>query len=183
MEFSFLNTKIIDLVIIKPNISKDLRGTFSRTFCINEFKNKIKFKKIKQINYSTSTKKGTLRGMHYQINPFKEGKIVRCMNGEIFDVIVDLRKNSKSFLQKEYFRLNNKNNYQLYIPRGCAHGFQTLSKDVEILYLHDELFDKKSSSGINYSDPMLDIKWPLPISNISLKDKKNKYLDKSFIGI
>ena len=163
--------KIIDLKKIA-----DIRGFFARLWCKNEFKdNGIDFE-IKQINTSLSTNKGTLRGLHFQYPPKSEGKIVRCVSGAIWDVVVDLRKNSLNFGKWYGLELNHSNKKMLYIPKGFAHGFVTLSDDVEIIYLVSEYYSPESEDILLWCDDKININWPILPTHISDKDSKGKKL-------
>ena len=169
MKIKFQNIKDFkDLKKVKLESYKDKRGLFSRIYCKKELK-KINFA-IKQINLSVNTKKGTLRGLHYMSKPSKEKKIVFCIKGAIFDVVIDLRKNSKTYLKKKYFYLDEKKKFGIYIPDGFAHGFQTLKNGSEVIYLHSEYYKKKFDSGVNPLDKKINIKWPLKSKIISKKD-------------
>ena len=128
------------------------------------------------INISETNKKGTLRGLHFQKYPFQEIKIIRCIKGKIFDVAVDLRKDSKSFLQYESIILEEGDNKAFVIPEGCAHGFQTLKDNCSIIYIHSKQYSKESEDGVNYLDPRLNIKWPEKVTFISNRDKSLNFL-------
>jgi dTDP-4-dehydrorhamnose 3,5-epimerase len=123
-----------------------------------------------QQNMSVSTHKGTLRGMHYQAVPYAEAKLVRCVRGAIIDIIVDLRPQSTSFLKHEAFELSQENRKELYVPRGFAHGFQTLTDDVEVSYLVSAPYTPQAERGLRYDDPQLGIRWPIEVTTISEKD-------------
>ena len=151
---------------------KDNRGQFAKLY--NQTIKKKLFFKIKEINYSFNKNKGTLRGLHFQGQPKNEEKIVCCLKGSIFDVTVDLRKNSKNFLKCKTFKLDDVLNQMLYIPKGFAHGFQTLSDNTILIYMHSEKFYKKLDKGINPFDKLLDIKWPIKKKIMSPKDNKLK---------
>lgn len=171
-------SKIDGCFIVELKNFDDNRGFFNKIYS-DDFLNKfLRNKKIKQVNYSLTKKKYSIRGLHYQ-NPFKEFKLVKCIEGKIFDVVVDLRKKSKTFLKHENFILDSKKPQLLVIPENCAHGYQTLSGNVKILYLHTNLYIPKYSKGLNYKDPKLNIRWPFSVSNISLKDHKLKLIGKS----
>ena len=150
----------------------DTRGFFARTFCEREFAAFGLETRFVQHSTSSSTAKGTLRGMHFQSDPCSEVKIVACQKGSIFDVIVDLRPASSSYRRWEGFELSARNRRRLYIPRGLAHGFQTLSADAEVGYLISEFFAPEAACGVRYDDPAFGIKWPVPVSSISNKDKR-----------
>ena len=150
---------------IKLNKFSDKRGEFIKIF------NNQKNFNIEQINISRNIKKGTIRGIHFQKKPFEDGKFVYCLRGKIFDVVVDLRKNSKNFKKWKAYTLHPKKNTIVYVPRGFGHAFQTLSNCTEVLYIHDNIYSKKYEDGINYLDESLKIRWPLKVSNISARDK------------
>ena len=160
---------IKDIKILNFFQFSDIRGSFSRKYCENKL-SKLNFK-IKQINYSKNNKKGTIRGLHFSINPSKEKKIVMCLSGEIFDVVVDLRKKSKTFKKFITIRLTENNSLGLYIPNGFAHGFQTLKNNTNLLYFHSDFYRQSLDRGVNPLDRELNIKWPLKINFISDKDK------------
>jgi dTDP-4-dehydrorhamnose 3,5-epimerase len=158
--------KIID---IEPRC--DNRGFFARSFCKEEFiKNQLEHE-IVQCNISHNIQKGTLRGMHYQLPPHGEIKMVRCMEGAIFDVVVDLRKDSATYLWWRGFEIRADNYSMLYIPKGCAHGYQTMEDDTTVLYMVTEFYHPECERAIRWNDPSINIRWPLPISLISEKDK------------
>lgn len=136
-----------------------------------------------QINHSFNAKKGTFRGMHFQNQPNAEGKLIRCISGGVVDFVVDLRKGSVTFLRWIKVELNSKNRQMIFIPKGCAHGFQTLEDDTELVYHHTVSYRKESDSGVRFDDPLINIKLPLEISMISEKDKSHVLLDVNFKGI
>lgn len=160
----------------------DNRGWFSRVYCEKEF-GEIDDVKWVQINHSFTAGKGTIRGMHFQYPPHSEVKLVRCISGSIFDVIVDLRKNSSTFLHWFGVELSAQNRKMIYIPEGFAHGFQSLKDNSELIYHHTEYYNPKYEAGIKFDEPVLDIKWPLPLSFVSERDQNHEYLDKSFKGL
>ena len=155
---------------------EDERGFFARYYCTDELKNSGIIFEVLQINNSFNKYKGTIRGLHFQKPPKAEKKIVRCINGAIWDVIVDLRKGSKTFGKWYGTELSSENRLMMYVPEGFAHGFQTLSDNTEIIYLHSEFYSKKHEDALLYNDEKLLIDWPIRIENISKKDKKNKRL-------
>jgi dTDP-4-dehydrorhamnose 3,5-epimerase len=156
------------LVHLDP--TKDRRGFFARTFCITEFGVRGLETSFPQHSMSCSYRRGTLRGMHFQLAPHDEVKLVRCLSGAIWDVIIDLRPASRTFRQWRGFELSAENQDQLYIPKGFAHGFQTLSDNVQVNYLISEFYSPDAASGVRYDDPAFGITWPLPVSEISEKD-------------
>ena len=161
----------------------DQRGWFARYFCKNEFQQIGHTKEWVQLNHSASYTTGTLRGMHFQRPPYREIKMVRCIAGAIFDVIVDLRQGSPTFLQWFGAELSAANRRMLYIPEGFAHGFQTLDANVEMLYHHTEFYTPGAEGGYRYDDPAFSIPWPLPVSVISERDSAHPVIDKNFKGI
>lgn len=182
-KLSFALTTIKGVHLIKREPNKDTRGSFARIYCNKELK-KINIKKtICQVNYSETILKGTVRGMHFQLNPYKEEKIVTCLRGSIFDVVVDLRYNSPTFLQWHAEILSSENNNSLAIPEGCAHGFQTLEDDCKLIYLHTEIYNPDFEGSINAMDPMVGINWPMPVSEISNKDANHPFIDELYLGV
>ena len=149
----------------------DSRGFFARTFCVNEFGKLGLTTNFPQHSISRSLRKGTVRGMHFQREPHSEVKLIRCLSGSIWDVIIDLRPQSPTFRQWRGFELSDGNGLQLYVPKGFAHGFQTLSDDVRVNYLISEIYAPDAASGVRYDDPAFRIAWPLPVTAISEKDQ------------
>ena len=162
--------KIKGSFIINIKRLGDSRGYFSRIFCKKEFKKYNISNEISQVNCSYSKKKGTIRGMHYQIKPHSEMKIIMCTKGIIFDVVLDLRKKSKKYKKWFGIKLDSKEKNMLVVPEGCAHGFQTLQKDCEIMYLVSKAYNPKSERGVRWNDSNFKIKWPLKPTEISKKD-------------
>ena len=148
----------------------DDRGFFARTMCRQEFAAHGVDNDYVQQNTSFSVHAGTIRGLHYQLPPYTEAKLIRCIEGAIVDIIVDLRQQSPTFMKHEKFMLNGRNRLQLYVPRGFAHSFQTISDNVEVTYLVSAVYTPAAEGGLRYSDPCLGIEWPLPVSVISEKD-------------
>jgi dTDP-4-dehydrorhamnose 3,5-epimerase len=179
-EISVTNLKLDGLKLLTRNNYSDLRGAFYKIFSSNHLVDAWNFP-IKQINLSQTIKKGTVRGMHLQLPPETEAKIVTCLKGAIFDVAIDLRKDSKTFLQWHAEELSEDNLSSLLIPAGFAHGFQTLSDDVEMLYIHSHQYVKDKEFGIHHLDETLKINWPLQITVCSDKDKTLPRLSKKII--
>lgn len=148
----------------------DERGFFARTMCRDEFAAHGLSSEFVQQNLSVSARAGTLRGMHFQRQPFAEAKLVRCARGSIFDVILDLRPGSSTYMQHESFELSAHRRAMLYIPEGFAHGFQTLEDDAEVNYLVTAPYTPEAEDGVRYDDPTFAITWPLPVSTIAPKD-------------
>jgi dTDP-4-dehydrorhamnose 3,5-epimerase len=162
---------------------KDERGWFARTYCANEFKKIGHSGEWVQMNHSHTSMKGTVRGMHYQLPPFKEIKLVRCIRGSVYDVIVDIRRGSPTFLTWHGIVLSEEKMNMLYIPAGFAHGFQTLSDNCELIYQHSEFYTPQSEGGIKFNDPLLKLTWPLDVTTLSNRDLNHPYLDENFKGI
>jgi dTDP-4-dehydrorhamnose 3,5-epimerase len=148
----------------------DSRGYFARTFCVDEFAAHKLETNYPQHSISFSAHKGTLRGMHYQCAPHGEVKLLRCVKGVIWDVIIDIRPDSPTYRRWQEFELSGRNGHQLYIPAGFAHGFQTLCDEVEVNYLISVPYAPQSARGIRYDDQAFAIPWPLPVTEISEKD-------------
>jgi dTDP-4-dehydrorhamnose 3,5-epimerase len=166
----FNPTALPDVWLIELDPVVDSRGFFARTFCIDEFTAKGLEAHYAQHSVSFTARRGTVRGMHYQREPHSEAKLVRCAKGAIWDVIIDIRPGSPTYRRWQSFELSSANKYQLYIPKGFAHGFQTLSDDVEVNYLISAPYSPEHSMGIRYDDPSFEVHWPLAVAEISLKD-------------
>jgi dTDP-4-dehydrorhamnose 3,5-epimerase len=176
-------TKIAGVDVIHSDPFKDNRGFFNRIFCQKELEAIRPNIVIAQINHSMTKTKGTIRGMHFQYPPHCEMKIVRCIKGSIFDVAVDLRNDSHTFLQWHGEILSAENMKALVIPEGCAHGFQSLEDDIEMIYMSTSPYCKDAESGIRYDDTKVDIQWPLNRTVISERDISNSFLTDNYEGI
>lgn len=179
----FKKTDLTDFFIIIPEPFRDYRGYFGRIFCKRDFKEIGLDKEMVQINLSLNKKKSPLRGMHFQCPPKTEIKIIQHIKGSVFDVAVDLRKNSSTFLKWHGEILSEDNLKMIFIPEGFADGFQSLSDNTQFLYLHTEFYSSEHESGISYNDPRLNNKWPLEISLISEIDKNHTLIDEGFEGL
>jgi dTDP-4-dehydrorhamnose 3,5-epimerase len=166
----FIPTKLEGVWVIEPQPHKDSRGLFARTYCAREFGEQGLADTFVQCNTSWNAGKGTVRGLHYQLPPSSEVKLVRCTAGALWDVIVDLRPNSPTYFQHAGIELTATNRLALYIPEMFAHGFQTLEEGTEVFYQMSEFYAPKLARGIRYDDPKLGIQWPLPITSISDHD-------------
>lgn len=167
----FKETKLIGVYVIEPLCMKDERGYFARIFCLDELNNAGLEFQIKQANISFNKKQGTTRGLHFQREPKREDKLVKCQSGSIYDVAVDLRPDSPTYGQWHAEELNDQNKKMFLIPKGFAHGFQTLTDNTEVQYFVSEFYAPKYENGIRWDDPKLQIKWPLAPTVISSKDK------------
>ena len=179
----FEETKLKGAFVISLNPLTDARGGFSRTFCKKEFQQIGHKKEFVQMNHSWNRNKGTIRGMHYQIPPYQEIKLIRCVRGSVMDVIVDLRKYSPTFLRHVTVELSAENKKMIYVPEDFAHGFQALEDDSELIYHHTEYYTPDADRGLRFDDPALNINWPLPPVMISEKDKSYKLIDNTFKGM
>ncbi len=179
----FNETVLKGSYIIGLNPLADERGWFARTYCKKEFSAIGHQMEWVQMNHSFTNNKGTVRGMHFQLHPFSEIKLVRCIAGAVYDVIIDLRKNSPTFLQWFGTELSAANKKMIYIPEGFAHGFQTLSDGCELIYNHTQFYAAGAEGGIKYNDPKIYINWPLPVNNISQRDNQHNLLDENFKGL
>jgi len=161
----------------------DERGFLSRMYCCEEFEKAGWDGSIAQINHTLTSEKGTVRGLHFQYPPYSEQKLVTCLHGEIWDVVVDVRQGSSTFLQWHGEKISAERGEAILIPTGFAHGFQTLTDDVELIYLHSVPYEPSSENGLNPDDPKLRIQWPLPFVNVSERDQGHPTIDDHFAGI
>ena len=168
----FKPAKLEGAYLIEPERFEDQRGFFARTWCRKEFRTHGLNPDLVQCSISFNTRRGTLRGMHYQAPPHEEAKLVRCTRGAVYDVAVDLRGGSATFKQWAAFELTAENRNMLYIPEGCAHGFQTLQDDTEVFYQMSEFYHPESARAVRWDDPALSIEWPVSVSVISETDRQ-----------
>lgn len=181
--FDFISTPLANLKLVQRKALEDDRGFLSRFYCVDEFREAGVNKPVAQINHTLTRRKGTIRGLHFQRPPYAEVKLVSCLRGEVFDVAVDLRHGSSTFLQWYGVILSAINRISILIPEGFAHGFQTLTNDCELIYLHTAKYHPESEGAMNVSDPKLDIHWPLAISELSDRDRNHKFIEKNYQGI
>ena len=179
----FTPTEFENLFVIDIKENKDDRGFFDRAWCKREFELQGLEIDIVQSNISGNKTKGTLRGLHYQKEPFAEDKIITCLTGEMYDVVIDLRVNSASYLKWKSFYLTPENRKMLFIPAGFAHGYQTLKNKTLILYYSSNFYNPMAEMGIRFDDPFFNIKWPQKIRSISAKDKSWMDFDKKMCPI
>lgn len=149
---------------------EDGRGFFARVYCEEEFRARGLATRFVQCNMCHNHRKGTLRGLHYQVPPFEEVKLVTCVRGAIYDVMVDLRRQSPTYKQWAAVTLSAQNHRLLYIPRGCAHGYQTLEDDTTVFYMVSEFYHPESERGAKWDDPAFGVRWPMRPTSISAKD-------------
>jgi dTDP-4-dehydrorhamnose 3,5-epimerase len=167
----FTETRVRGAFAIDLDPRTDERGFFARAWCRNEFQKQGLTAQIAQVNVSSNPEKGTLRGLHFQLPPFQEAKTVSCTQGALYDVVVDLRPDSPSFLRWAAVELTAGNRRMFYIPEGCAHGFQTLAAETEVLYFISEFYSPAHARGVRYNDPAFGIDWPLPAAALSEADR------------
>lgn len=173
-KLKFTELSLHGAYLVEPEFIEDERGFFARSFCTQEFKKQGLNTQLEQCNISYNIQKGTLRGMHYQINEKSEAKLVRCSMGSIYDVLIDLRPASSTFKKWIALELSAKNRKMVFIPEGFAHGFQTLEDEVEVFYQMSNSFDPKYARGIRWNDPAFKIQWPHPEPTlISTKDQQH----------
>lgn len=181
MEFTEIDLK--GAYVIKSIPAIDNRGFFGRWFCQNEFTERGLHTCFVQCNQSGTYGIGSIRGMHFQYPPHAEVKLVKCISGKIFDVIIDLRYKSRTYLRWFGVVLSAENKAMLYIPKGFAHGFQTLTEEAEIIYMVSDFYNKDAEGGIFYNDPAVKIQWPIALNKISEKDNCIPMINNSFKGI
>lgn len=181
--FAINDLPLSGLKLIERQMLGDARGFLSRVFCAEELSLVGWKKPISQINLTMTAKRGTVRGMHFQHPPHSEMKLVICVRGSIFDVAVDLRASSPTFLQWHAEELSAQNSRALLIPEGFAHGFQTLTDDCELLYLHSMPYAPSAEGALNAQDPALAVNWPLAITELSERDRIHQNLTEQFTGL
>lgn len=180
--FDILATPIADLHILQRKPVGDSRGYLERLFCMDELQALVPGRRIEQVNHTLTSGCGTVRGLHFQYPPHAEVKFVQCLRGEVFDVAVDLRRDSPTFLHWHAEVLNAENHRTLVIPEGFAHGFQTLADDCEMLYFHTAAWRQEAEGGLNAQDSRLAIRWPLPVAGLSPRDAAHPILIQDFKG-
>ncbi len=176
-------SSIPDLLIAKSTSFKDHRGSLTRLFCLDALSAFTNIKLITQINLSRTLEVGSVRGLHFQQPPHAEQKMVRCLKGRVWDVVLDLRAGSNTFLKWHAQELSSDEFTMIFIPEGFAHGFQVLEEGSEMLYLHTANYEPTAQGGVRPDDPMLNINWPLPIVNLTATDKSHALLTANYQGI
>ena len=179
----FTRTSLADSYVIDLEPFQDERGWFARTYCKEEFQAIAPALEWVQFNHSCTRSRGTLRGLHYQSPPNQEAKLVRCIAGAVWDVTVDLRRESPTFLHWFGVELSAANRKMLFVPERFAHGFQTLTDDCQLLYHHTHAYTPGAEGGLRYDDPQLAIRWPLPPAGLSERDQRHPLLTLAFKGI
>lgn len=178
-----IQTPLAGLTVVESVPHHDARGAFTRLFCARELEPLLAGREIAQINHSRTSTVGAVRGMHFQHPPHAEMKMVRCLRGRVWDVAVDLRAGSPTFLQWYAQELAPDESTMMVIPEGFAHGFQVLEPESELLYLHTEFYHPPSEGGLCHDDPRLAITWPLAAQDISPRDLYHPLLDDAFTGV
>lgn len=181
--FDFYDTSLPGLKLVQRKPIVDGRGFFARLYCADEFRAAGLDRPIAQINHTLTRSKGAVRGLHFQYPPHAETKLVSCPSGAVFDVVVDVRAGSSTFLRWHGEILSAENHRSLLVPEGFAHGFQALTEDCELLYLHTASFHSESEGALNVAEPALAIQWPLPVSELSERDRAHPFIDAHFSGI
>lgn len=181
--FYFQPTSLDGLFVVERKPIGDPRGFLCRLFCAEAFQSAGLKKPIDQINQTYTAKKGSVRGLHFQHPPHAECKLVSCLRGEVYDVALDLRKGSPTFLRWHGEILSAANRKSLLILEGFAHGFQTLVDDCELLYLHTAPFCEGSEGAIHYADPRAGVVWPIPVTDVSERDSRHPFMEDHFQGI
>lgn len=181
--FDILATPIPGLQVLQRKPIGDSRGYLERLFCAEELQPFISGKHIVQINHTLTRKKGAVRGLHFQHPPHAETKLVSCLKGEIWDVAVDIRSGSPTFLQWHGEILSEANRKSMLIPEGFAHGFQALTGDCELIYLHTAAYHPEAEGALNVADPRISISWTLPIGHLSERDRNHSFINREYQGI
>jgi dTDP-4-dehydrorhamnose 3,5-epimerase len=176
-------TPLAGLQIVETAPDGDARGTFERLFCEQEWASLRSGLRFTQVNLSTTVERGTVRGMHFQREPALEAKLIRCVRGRVFDVAVDLRAGSPTFLRWHAVELSADEPHEIFIPEGFAHGFQALTADVQLLYFHTAPWTPTCEGGLRHDDPRLAITWPLPATHVSDRDRAHSLIDDAFAGV
>jgi dTDP-4-dehydrorhamnose 3,5-epimerase len=181
--FMITGTPLAALMVIERQRFADTRGFLTRMFCAEEFTAIGWHKPISQINHTLTRRRGTIRGLHFQHPPHSEMKLISCIRGEVWDVAVDLRSDTPTFLQWFGITLSAENSRTLLIPEGFAHGFQTLTDDAELLYCHSSAYNPEAEGGLHPTDPELAIDWPLPVTEMSDRDISHALIHNGFRGV
>jgi len=176
-------TPISDLMVVESPLHGDLRGSFARLFCTDELAQVIGSRRILQINHSRTNTVGAIRGLHFQYPPYAEMKLVRCLKGRIWDLAIDLRRHSPTFLHWHAQELSPENRRMIVIPEGFGHGFQVLESGSELLYLHTAPYMPEAEGGLYHADPHLGIEWPLVVTDLSERDSNHPLTQANFHGI
>jgi dTDP-4-dehydrorhamnose 3,5-epimerase len=178
-----LRTELPGVLVVETAPFVDQRGAFARWFCETELGAVMEQRRIAQVNYSRTTRLGTVRGFHYQHAPYAEMKLIRSLKGRVFDVAVDLRRGSPTMLRWHAEELTPANGRMLVIPEGCAHGFQAMEAESDLLYLHTALYAPEAEGGVRFDEARIGVSWPLPVADLSPRDHSFPALAIGFSGI
>lgn len=181
MDISSLSIAGAAIITIHKHV--DEQGSFSQLLYTKDLERILSDDEIVQINYSKNNDIGTIRGLHFQLPPKSEKKFITCIQGRVFDVIVDVRRGSPTFLKWEGREISSDNNKLIVIPKGCAHGFQVMEENSELLYFHTEYYDPAYEGAISARDPRIAINWPLPIGKMSDRDRNHPFISEDFTGV
>jgi dTDP-4-dehydrorhamnose 3,5-epimerase len=182
-QLQLIELPLAGLFALQHRVHQDDRGRFARLFCEGSLQGLGQPFHVRQINHSLTRERGSVRGLHFQYPPHAESKLISCLRGAVWDVAVDLRRGSATFLHWHAERLEAGDGRSLLLPPGFAHGFQALSDDAELLYLHSADYSPEHEGALSVSDPRLAIAWPLPVRNLSARDAAHPLLDTSFQGV
>jgi dTDP-4-dehydrorhamnose 3,5-epimerase len=183
LALNIFDTSVTGVKLVESLPHRDARGAFTRLFCAEELQPLLGHRQVLQINHSTTSRAGAIRGLHFQYPPHAEMKMIRCLRGRVWDVAVDLRAGSHTFLRWHAQELAQDDAQMMVIPEGFAHGFQALEPDSELLYLHTASYHQPSEGGLRHDDPRLSIPWPLPPQDLSPRDLAHPLLSPDFAGI
>lgn len=178
-----VQTSIEGLSEVHTQPVSDHRGSFARWYCENDLATVIGSRRIVQINHSITLERGAIRGVHFQRAPHSEMKLIRCIKGRVWDVAVDLRRGSETFLRWYACELTPEAAVLFVIPEGCAHGFQVLEAGSELVYLHTAFYTPETEGGVRYDDPAVAIDWPLPVTDVSERDRKHPLIGVGYEGL
>jgi dTDP-4-dehydrorhamnose 3,5-epimerase len=183
MTFQVRPTRLAGALVVEGARRSDARGWFERLFCEEQLSKILQGRRIVQVNQSNTATAGAARGLHFQHRPHAEMKLVRCLRGRAWDVAVDLRAGSATFLSWHAEELSPESGKMFVIPEGFAHGFQALERDTELLYLHTAGYAPAAEAGLHCQDPALGIDWPLPVQELSERDRSHRLIDRDFKGV
>ena len=169
--------------VVESELFQDARGAFSRLFCARELQAVLGARTIVQVNHSMTPRVGAIRGLHYQHPPHAEMKVIRCIRGRVFDVAVDLRRDSPTFLQWMSLELTPQSRLAFVLPEGFAHGFQVLEENSEMLYLHTAFYTPEAEAAVRFDDPRIGVQWPLEPTDVSAKDMNHAILEATYKGM
>ena len=181
--FDIVATPLVGLVVLQRKPIGDARGYLERLYCADELSEVFGSATVQAVNRTHTAARGTVRGLHFQYAPYSEDKLITCLRGKVLDVVVDVRRGSPTFLQWHAEALSADNHRTLLVPRGFAHGFQTLCDDCEMLYLHTAAHHPESEGGLDALDPRLSIRWPVPVTERSARDQSHPAIAENFAGI